>query len=158
MDQPENSFMSQKLGYFAMQFNYKAPSVDQLNAKIFELSKQIMIMQAAAMVVSTILAVIAYKNAWIDPGPDSTVMVLNPFCMVWLGLGLIVMLLANMYVNRIKVLRQFLQPSEQRLVSFDPNVQQYINEVKGQGRKYLTVYETWQLFPQAQPEGERINK
>lgn len=148
-----NELISLKLGYFAMQFNNNAPSVDQLNEKIFELSKQIMIVQAVAMVVSTILAVIAYKNAWIDPGADSPVMVFNPFCIVWVGLALIVMLLAKMYVDRIKVLRQFLQPSEQRLVSFDPNVQEYIDEVKGKGRKYLTVYETWQLFPQAREEG-----
>lgn len=152
MDQTKNSFMSQKLGYFSMQFNNQAPSVDQLHKKIFELSKQIMLVQALAMVAATILAVIAYKNAWIDPGQDSPVLVFNPFCMVWLGLGLAVMLLAKMYVDRIKVLREFLQPSEQRLVSFDPNVQEYINEVKGKGRKYLTVYETFQLFPQAREE------
>lgn len=147
-----NELISLKLGYFAMQFNNKAPSVDQLHEKIFKLSKQIMIVQVLAMVGATILAVIAYKNAWIDPGQDSPVLVFNPFCIVWIGLGLILMLLAMTYVNRIKVLRHYLQPSEQRLVSFDPNVQQYIDEVKGKGRQYLTVYETFHLFPQAREE------
>lgn len=148
MDKKTDAQLLEKVPYFNSEFSGCIPTTDQLEAKIAEFTKQIMVAQLLAMAFATVLAVIAYLNAWVDPGADVPYVVFNRWCLFPLGVGVLILGFAKLHTDRVKTLRAAFMPSGTKLISFDPTVQNYLDAVIERGRKYLTNYEAFQLFPQ----------
>lgn len=143
-----DSLLLEKVPYFKVEFTGCIPTTEQLDGKIAQLTKQIAMAQLVAMAFATVLAVIAYLNAWVDPGADVPYVVFNKWCLLPLGIGVLILGVAKVHTDRVKTLRSAFMPSSTKLISFDPAVQNYLDAVIQKGRRYLTNYEAYQLFPQ----------
>lgn len=152
MEKITDAQLLEKVPYFNIEFSGRIPTSEQLEKKIYQFSKQIMVAQVTAMALATALAVVAYLNAWTDPGADVPYMIFNKWCLLPLGIGVLIMGVAKLHTDKVKVLRSAFMPSGTKLISFDPAVQTYLDAVRKQGRKYLTNYETYQLFPHREAE------
>ncbi|MBU0801298.1 MAG: hypothetical protein KKA05_09880 [Alphaproteobacteria bacterium] len=152
MGKPINDQLMEKVPYFKQEFSGCIPTTEQLEAKAAQLTKHIFIAQLTAMAFATVLAVIAYLNAWVDPGIDVPYMVFNKWCLFPLSVGCLILGFAKLHTDRVKTLRKAFMRSNTKLISFDPSVQNYLDAVIQQGRKYLTNYESYQLFPLRETE------
>ena len=152
MDQKTSAQLLEKVPYFNIEFGGCIPSTEQLEAKIEQLTKQIFVAQIVAILFSVGLAFLAYMNAWTDLGADVPYLVFNRWCLLPLGIGLLILGFAKLHTDRVRTIRSAFMPSSSKLVSFDPTVQRYIDAVIANGRKYLTNYETFKLFPHREAE------
>lgn len=147
MNQKTEAQLLERVPYFKIEFGGCIPTTDQLDAKVSKLNKEIFMAKIVAIVFSIVMAGIAYVIAWDDPGADATYMAFNPLCLIAVGVGLLILVGAKLLTDRLKTLRSVFMPSGAKMISFDPAVQCYLDAVIERGRRYLTNYEAFNLFP-----------
>ncbi len=140
-----NTFVEKRLCLYRNSFKGVPPTHTQLEQAVYTVSAKIFKLQVIAIAVCIASLIIAYKMMFKDY--NDAFEVFNPACAIPLLVGMVYMLWTKRVTDKYAVFRRHFMPSENSdLKSSDAMVNQYVNEVKMQGRKYLTTYEYERLF------------
>lgn len=139
------TFIEKRMPFYGLIFDYEPPTEAQLTVEVNRLSVRIFKAQLAAIFAAAVGLFIAYNMAFTEFNEELEIF--NPFCLIPLSLGALILLFVNIKTDKLKTLRDdFLPSSNQVMASMNPDVNEYLALLEAKGRGYVTNYENSRLF------------